>query len=341
MRSFNPRKYGLVVLFVGGIGLPSGAALPLQEGARHLEQAIEVASLQGDYTQVQSLRLELAHHWAAAGHYGEAARQYELLLAARPPRKKRIALFVQLGHMRVAMQDYGKALDAYGDALHDDRSSWEANMAMARAYAHVDLNSRAVEAYQRCIRLRPPSYEPYQEMAEIYQRMGHLNKAISFYEKALRRSSRPEAYLGMADCYVRQDNIPKATEILQRAKTLLPRVDYDVRLGDIYEKKGDLLQAAKAWEEALKSDARRDDIRLHLAVVYNRLNRRSDSDRLFKVLLNAYPSSPLVHFLRAWVLYDRGEFPASRHEALTVQHWAPTELVRYYNERLLEELRKY
>jgi hypothetical protein len=95
-----------------------------------------------------------------------------------------------------------------------------------------------------------------------------------------------------------------------------------------------------AWEEAVKSDPRRDDVRLKLTLIYDQLHRPADADRLFKQLLSAYPRSPLVHYFKALVLCERGDNKASREEALIVQTLEPTEMVSHYNELLLSRLRK-
>jgi tetratricopeptide (TPR) repeat protein len=312
-----------------------------EEIVSRLQHAIDRASEQGNYSHMQALRLELAQHYTDTREYGLAARQYELLLASRPARHERVRYFVELGKMREAINDYGGAISSYQDALHDAPKDWDANLLLAGAYARTELNTQSIEVYKRCILLKPLSQEAYQGIAEVYQRQGFLNKAIANYQKALSLEATPETYLAMADCYVRMGDVTSATHMLQRAKTVLPRADYDVRLGEIYHRAGDLQRSCKAWEDALKADAQRNDVRLQLALVYDRLDRRSESDHLFKQLLETYPDSPLVHFLRAWVLYSRGDSQGSRREALVVQRLVPTEVVRHYNDKLLEELQKH
>ena len=323
--------------------LAVGTRLEADAGAEkidRLQRSIDGASELGNFSRVQTLRLELAEYSRQINDFATAARQYELLLASRPPRSDRVKYFIQLGNMRYALQDYSGAINSYQDALHDEPRSWEANLALGRAYAQVELDTNAIEVYQRCIVIRPKAHESYEEIAAVYQRQGYLNKAISFYQKALKLEPRPESYLGMADCYARQDDMAHAEAVLQQAKTLVPRSDYDVRLGDIFQKAGNLQRARLAWEEALRSDPKRDDVRLKLVLLYDRLNRRSDADRLFKSLLDSYPQSPLVHFLRAWTFYSRGDRQDSRKEALLTQRLQPTELVQHYNELLLAQLRK-
>ena len=330
------RRILLVGCWVGLIGAPArAAAIAGDPKAATLEESITKASEQGHFEEVEVLRLQLADRYADLHRIPEAISEYELLLASRPSKAKRVRYFTRLGQLQDQSENYGKAIAAFQDALHDEPKAWDATLSLARTYVHSELYTNALDVYQRCLKFHPSERSVYQEMASVYQHLGYLNKALAFYEKALAIEPQPEIYLGMADCYVRQDNIPKATDVLQQAKSMLPRADYDVRLGEIFHKQGRLKEAAAAWEDALKIDSTRDDVKLNLALTYDRLHRRGDADRLFEGLLAAYPESPLVHFLRALVLYDRGE----KAEALTVQRLAPTELVRYYNERLLSQIK--
>jgi len=322
----------------------AAAAAPMagtrEEVTLRLERAIDRASEQGNYRHVQTLRLELAEHLSSMGSYAAAARQYELLLASRPSRRDRVRYFIELGKLRDLGRDYGGAIQSFQDALHDDPKSWDANLNLARAYDHAELNSKAIEVYKQCIKLRPDSSEPYHGIARVYQQLGFLNKAVLNYQKALSIERRPDTYLDLADTYARQGNITAAKDILQQAKAVLPTADYDVRLGEIYSHQGDMKSACQAWEEALKVNEKRDDVRLHLALTYDHLGRGGDSDRMFKRLMMDYPRSPLVHFSRAWVLYARGDRVGAQQEALTARDLGPTGTVSHFTEELLSQLGK-
>jgi tetratricopeptide (TPR) repeat protein len=336
------KAFLLAVCFCAG---PAIAAAPpvagtVEDITIRLQRSIDRASERGNYRQVQALRFELAQRYAAAKAYGQAARQYELLLASRPSKRDRVSYFVELGKMRAADQNYGGAIAAFQDALHDDPRSWDANLQLARAYDHAELNSKAIEVYKRCIVLRPSAHDAYAGIGHVYQQLGFLNKAVLNYQKAIKLEKRPETFLQLSDAYVRQGNIAHAKDILQQGKASLPRVDYDVQLGKIYRREGDWRNACAAWEEALKADSKRDDVRLHLAQAYDRLGRPADSDRMFKRLLAEYPLSPLVHFSRAWVLYARGDLGGARSEALQTQQLGPSTIVGHYNDELLAQLQK-
>jgi tetratricopeptide (TPR) repeat protein len=259
-------------------------------------------------------------------------------LAARPGRQDRVLFFTQLGKMYVALADYSRAIRAFDDALHDKSKDWEANLERARAFSAIEMNRRAVESYERCIKLRPNAAAPLEELAAVFQRQGFLDKALLYYGKALKIEPKPETVLRIADCHVYAKRIDKATETLEQAKVKLPRAEYDVRLGDIYRQQGSLSKARTAWEEALRANPKLDDVKLKLALIYDQLHRRGDTDRLFQQLLSGYPESPLVHYFRALVLYERGEITASKQEAMVVKRLGPTEIVSHYTDLLLAQM---
>lgn len=318
------------------------AGAPPQEDPQinRLLGQIDQSSERGNFSVVQNLRMQLAEYAVERRRFDIAARQYELLLAARPAKKERVRLYTRLGKMRMVLGDYSRAIASFDDALHDNPKDWDANIERARAFFATDLNQRAIESYLHCIRLRPQESAPYEELGRVYERQGFLGKALGYYQQALAREPKPDTYLHMADCYVHLKDLPKAVDVLAQAKARLPRAEYDVRLGDIYQSLGDMARAGVAWEEALKSDPQRDDVRLKLAFIYDRLHRRADTDRMFSHLLATYPRSPLVHHMKAVVLWERGEISASRDEALQVERLSPTEQVSHYNELLLQQIRK-
>lgn len=329
---------GFVVAIMLGMSVVGGAAERPRIG--ELELSIRRASEAGKFSQVQALHKEAAEYCAEALDYACAVKHYELLLAGRPGRRERVGYFLQLGKMREALQDYSGAIAAYQDALHDQPRDYQATIALARAYDKIDLSGRAVEYYRKGAALAPQDAKPLLLLADVYMRIGYLSKAIESYQNALRLSPSADAYLGMVDCFVRQDDLAGAARTLDEGKALLSIAEYDARRGDINQRLGDGPGAAEAWELALSHDARRDDVRLKLVLLYDRLHRRAEADRHLQVLLAQFPRSPLVHFVRAWILYGRGDRQGSRREALAVQSLAPTEGVQHYNERLLALINK-
>ncbi|HVO32683.1 MAG TPA: tetratricopeptide repeat protein, partial [Elusimicrobiota bacterium] len=181
---------------------------------------------------------------------------------------------------------------------------------------------------------------PYVELAGVYRKMGYLRRAVSDYQKGAAIEPTGTAYLGMAESYVDEGDMTAATAALEEARPLLPKADYNVSLGEILHRTGDMAKAAAAWEAAIQADSSRDDIRLKLAVVYNAMGRRTQADHLLRDMESRYPESPLVHFLRAWVLYDEGQRAAALAHARKVEQLEPTDLVEHYNAMLMSRLKQ-
>ena len=284
--------------------------------------------------------MRLADYAAQVPRNDLAARQYELLLAASPGQADRVRYFKRLGKTRMAMQDYGRAISAFDDALHDSPKDWEANLDRARAFAAAEIYQRAIESYERCIQLRPQESAPYEELARVYQKQGSQEQALDYYQKALEREPKPEIYLSMADCYVHLKNITQAITVLTEAKTRLPRADYDVRLGDIYQSLGDLSRAGVAWEEALKADPKRDDVRLK---AHTDLRSSAPAPGYGPAaqgtlgLISAIGAGPLFQGARA---LGAGRTHRGAIWKCLVQSLSPTEGVAHFNDLLIQELRK-
>src|ERR1043166_9578388 len=83
------------------------------ERIQRLQGDIDRASERGAFTRVQTLQTELAQVSAESGAFSVAARQYELLLAARPSKWERVRLSIELGKGRDALGDYGASISAY------------------------------------------------------------------------------------------------------------------------------------------------------------------------------------------------------------------------------------
>jgi len=196
-------------------------------------------------------------------------------------------------------------------------------------YAHVELNTQAIEVYQRCIAWRLRSASLMREIGGVYQRLGNRHKALDAYAQSAptSRSGRRRT-LAMADCCVRQGDMERAASISPKGpRRRCPRPIYDVCLGDIYRKQGNLAKAAGAWR-GLEVDAKRDDVRLSCfwpipdapapgnGPLGERLSAGKPRDR---------PAGP---FMKAWICLIGG-IVSGPPGAMVVRSLAPTELVQH------------
>ena len=91
-------------------------------------------------------------------------------------------------------------------------------------------------------------------LGNLYQRQGHIEKAITAYERAL--SLDPHligAYINLADAYRQQKRDDAGEQVLRRGLSLLPRAaDLHYALGLLLVRKGDKTAALRELAEAAK-----------------------------------------------------------------------------------------
>lgn len=318
------------------------AAVSVQDPVTaRLEAQIRAASESGRLREVALKRQELAAHAYALGAWEEAERQYELLLASRPPRRERVLYFTELGKIRDAMDDPSGAIDAYEDAIHDDSHAFEARIRLGTAYARIDLYAPAEHAYQNAARLNPRSHEPWRGLGKLYLRRGYLEKAVESLDAA--RQLAPgdlETALLLADAYRRRGQPEAAETLLQQMRTRGASELIDVRLGELYRARGQWAKAAQAWEQALAARPALPEVRLNLSLAYEQLGRSREAERLLDGLLKEFPRSPLLHFWRAKMAMNRGETGGARTHALEVRRLRATPLILSLTDQLLAQLER-
>src|SRR5438445_654329 len=91
---------------LGFFSTSARAAIALDPKADALEKSIDKASEQGRIDQVEAFRLELAERYVTLNNIPEAIREYELLLASRPSKAKRVRYFTRLGQLQDQLNDY-------------------------------------------------------------------------------------------------------------------------------------------------------------------------------------------------------------------------------------------
>ncbi|MEJ2719638.1 MAG: protein kinase [bacterium] len=175
-------------------------------------------------------------------------------LVARYPKEK--TAFVQLGIYYRDKHLYDEAEDALGKALDLDPVYGEALNSLAYNYAAKKDYQTAIEYFKRYAAAYPGDANPHDSMAEIYFRMGDLDRAIESYRDALAikpdfGSNRPLAYI-----YGFEEDYPRAIETLETyiAKAPSPGLEAGGRYIQAF-----LYTFACGWPKALSTiDAARE-----------------------------------------------------------------------------------
>ena len=119
--------------------------------------------------------------------------------------------------------------------------------------AQTGMLDKAIEAYKKCISLKPDYAEAYINMGVALKNQGKLDEAIEAYKKAL--SLKPdyaEAYINMGVALKYQGKLDQAIAVYNKALLLKP--DYAVaynNIGNVLKDQGKLDEAIQAFNKAL------------------------------------------------------------------------------------------
>lgn len=258
------------------------------------------------------LRMEYAQVLIKYKRYDKALEQYKALidLAGRDA-KARATTMRDLGDLYEKMGQDEKALETYRDAMKYVRSG---------NWLHKELRQRIVGVYRRSDRLielveeyekdwRSPNYDQSMELASLYDELGMEEKALSYYERASRKSRRSvDPRLKIIQILERRG---KDKEVISEYKQLIriapQRYRFQFDLVRLYFRIGDR-KAAEKMLDRIESRFRRDpDVHVTLADTYMRFDMREDALRIYKKLVRMDPRNDAYILGLGEYYYQAGE----------------------------------
>ncbi len=133
---------------------------------------------------------------------------------------------INQGHSAAWEQRWQQAIDHYATALKEFPENSQALNSLALAHFELGNMDQALELYQRSIRFSPEDPLPVERSAQIYKKMGQIEKAAEFSMKA-------------ADLYLAIRDADKAIHNWTRVVGLQPEnIDAHSRLAIVYERLG-------------------------------------------------------------------------------------------------------
>ncbi len=134
---------------------------------------------------------------------------------------------------------------------------------------------KAIETYQRLLKLEPMSAEVYNNLGVCYEKKGELKMAATSFEKAI--SINPRFYPSYNN------------------------------LGIIYYRLKNFDKARAAYEQALQLNPGNSQSEINLALVYERLRRRQLAQRTLERVLANDPENVEAHYNLGRILEDQGK----------------------------------
>ncbi len=214
------------------------------------------------------------------GSYTEATQLLEPIQADRATTDQVYRLYLLRGEIHLGAGEYQEAVVdlrsaiAQGDALADNEYTERARNLLGKAYFLLYNYTLAVENHLHCFsaiengHINDPvfSLEVYSNLANDYFRLGELEKAVSFYHRALAtldamsRDSRSFAqkYLEISKHYKSVGKMAMAREYAMQSLAIYEMRDEQrlvglthLRLGKALEKQNELDGAEKEYRQAI------------------------------------------------------------------------------------------
>ncbi|HBO84367.1 MAG: hypothetical protein A2073_06295 [Deltaproteobacteria bacterium GWC2_42_11] len=207
--------------------------------------------------------------------------------------------------------DYIKAIKNYQIIVEKHPGSQFASQAQYKTgriynlYMHND--NEAVRSYERLMLMYPYSTEVFsarKDMAEIYNRQGNYQKAISEYQWLTENSSgygREQFHYEIAMCYLKlSDTAQTRIELQELTKNypfsdLAPKIYYQI--ANTYYLEGKLNDAIKAYDYVIRNypeDAFAAEAKLGKAVCLEETDNLNGALKLYKEVADRYTNKEAV-----------------------------------------------
>jgi tetratricopeptide (TPR) repeat protein len=208
-----------------------------QQASEMDPQALEV------YRDLAQLNLRTGHTEAAL----HAAQRVRDLAPAES------SSFLFLGHVYVARGDLALAAQEYEKALKVDPTNLKALENLANYYSAINPG-KALEYYQRYLKIDPRDPEIYFQMGFLHQKQGDIAKTVAAFKKSIELDPQQVAsHLALAELYELQKSTAAAIQQYQACVQLDPRNPaFYSRLGHLYFENHKWDEAAEQFESARK-----------------------------------------------------------------------------------------
>ncbi len=177
------------------------------------------------------------------GEYTKAIEFYKKTLDTYGIDKKTLVL---LGNAYYMSKEYEKAEGSYKNALSLDPTYSKAYFNLGIVYEATKRHDESIGAYKKAIELDNKFAQAYANLGDVYKELKEIDNAIINYSKALEIDNNIEN-AAEALKFIPDHLIEKA-----RNRDRVNRADESLRRGIGFERKGEMENAQKSYQEAIK-----------------------------------------------------------------------------------------
>jgi tetratricopeptide (TPR) repeat protein len=133
---------------------------------------------------------------------------------------------------------------------------------------------KAIQAYQKVIKLDPTYIEAYNNLGIIYQELGDFDRAFEAYRKSIEINPQYEkGYNNLGILYYLQGRNEEALEAFQKALAInSSSIETHINLGVLFKKQGQLNKAIESYQNALEIDPLLREVHYNIALLYEQLD---------------------------------------------------------------------
>jgi serine/threonine-protein kinase len=175
-----------------------------------------------------------------------------------------------------------EAADQLRRALELQPSNDDAHRVLARVLAAQGEPEQAIGELQQALAYRPHRWVNYNALGRLYFELRRLPEAAATFQRALEIvPNDARTYLSLGAVYVAMGDFHRAIDMFDRSSKITPTGLALSNLGTAYYRLGRFGDAVKAYEAALRLDAKSSMLHGNLGDAYVRLNRKADAAREF------------------------------------------------------------
>lgn len=238
-----------------------------------------------------------------------ALRIYNDLVELHP---EQLEVRAAIAHAYLVKQDYQHAAEQFDIVLKKDTLSVEDQLRFGQVFVSFIQKDTLVAPYALTmfekIRVNyPTDWRPYWYLGAINNILRNDTAALMNFKKVTELSrTTSDGWMGIATIYYDQNNFDETIKVLNEARKYIQdefRVYF--LLGLSYQRKEALSDAATALEKAVQLNEKSVDALSSLALVYDEMKRKDDSDSLYEHALQIDAHNHLVLNNYAYSLAER------------------------------------
>jgi len=223
------------------------------------------------------------------GRWDEAEKSYQKALGTSRSARLYKAQY-NLGVIAARRGDFLAAIQRYKQTILMNQSFFPAYLNLGIACARLERYSDAVDATRRACELMPGDGKAVAYLSRYLDKAGRAEESAAVCEKAFQAGVKhPELFARAAQIAAEKKDDRLAIQYYQEAIRLNPDSKTYFNLGLAFRRQNNLVEAAKAYEAAVRLDPQYAKAWLNLGYVYMKLKRFDESRRCFGKSLAIQP----------------------------------------------------